>query len=93
MIIKKIKRKVKLIHLLLDTESIYKQIISEIADYYGKKYTKEIQLKVLGTTEQRTSQIVVKECELPITADEFLYKFQKMQLVCLANAKLKEGKF
>ncbi|KAK6644543.1 hypothetical protein RUM43_000810 [Polyplax serrata] len=77
--------------LLLDTECIYKQIITEIAESYGKKYTQEIQLMVLGTTEEMTAQVVVKECGLPITKDEFLQKFREMQTSYLENAKLMNG--
>lgn len=77
--------------LLPDTECIYKQIITEIAESYGKKYTQEIQLMVLGTTEEMTAQVVVKECGLPITKDEFLQKFREMQTSYLENAKLMNG--
>lgn len=75
----------------LDTEGIYEKIITEIAESFGKKYTKDIRLKVLGTTEQLTAKIVVQECGLPITVDEFLKRFRDMQNIYLADAKLMTG--
>lgn len=77
--------------LLLDTEIIYKKIISEIAESYDKKYTRDIQLKVLGTTEQATASVVIKECGLPLTVNEFLNDFHKRQKTTLCNAGLMEG--
>lgn len=65
--------------LFLDTEIIYKRIISSIAEKYGKKYTDEIKLKVLGTDEQTTTDLVVKLCGLPITNDEFHKEFAFLQ--------------
>ncbi|EEB10900.1 2-deoxyglucose-6-phosphate phosphatase, putative [Pediculus humanus corporis] len=77
--------------LLLDTETIYKDIISKIAESYNKKYTKEIQIMVLGTTEQSTAKIVVENCGLPISSEEFLEQFRGMQVSYLPHAKLMKG--
>lgn len=62
-----------------------------MAESYGKKYTRDVQLKVLGTTEQATASIVIKECGLPITVNEFLEDFHKRQKSSLSNANLMEG--
>ncbi|XP_019865548.2 pseudouridine-5'-phosphatase [Aethina tumida] len=63
--------------LLIESESIYDKIVSDIAAQYGKTYTKDAKLKVLGTPERDTAKIVVRELELPISEDEFLKVYKK----------------
>lgn len=51
--------------------------MSDIAAQYGKTYTKDAKLKVLGTPERDTAKIVVRELELPISEDEFFKVYKK----------------
>lgn len=77
--------------MFLDTEVIYKKILSEMIEAFGKKYTTDVQLKVLGTTEQTTAQIIVNEYKLPVTVTDFIQDFRKRQTLELANADLMDG--
>lgn len=60
--------------LLLDTEHIYENSVHEICDSFGKDYPRDVRLKVLGTQEQKTAEIVINSLSLPITIPQFLKK-------------------
>ncbi|CAH1119193.1 unnamed protein product [Phaedon cochleariae] len=77
--------------LLIESESIYDKIINDIVVKYGKEYTEDCRIKVLGTPEQDTAKIVVKELDLPITPDEFLVIYKEMQKTELQNPVLLPG--
>lgn len=64
--------------LLLDTEHIYEAAVRDIAKSYNKDYPHEVRMRVMGTTEQMTIKIVVKELALPITEAEFQDKFNEL---------------
>ncbi|XP_028144793.1 pseudouridine-5'-phosphatase [Diabrotica virgifera virgifera] len=77
--------------LLIESESIYDEIIGDIARNYGKEYTEECRVKVLGSPELDTAKIVVKELGLPITPEEFLVVYKKRQIKDLAHPPLLPG--
>lgn len=61
--------------LLLDTEHIYEGVVRDIAKTFKKEYPHDVRMKVMGTTEQMTIKIVIEELKLPISEEEFQYKF------------------
>lgn len=61
---------------LSDTEKVYRSAVENIAKRFGKKYTPEIQAKVIGTPERESSRIAVTEMKLPISVDEFQIEFR-----------------
>jgi len=77
--------------LLIDSETFYEKIISDIAGQYGKKYTKEVRARILGTPEMITSQLAVDLMELPMTPDEFCMKMRKGVEAELQNPPLLPG--
>lgn len=64
--------------LLLDTEHIYESSVREICKSFGKDYPWDVRMKVMGTTEQKTGEIVVTEMKLPITVDKFLEMLEEL---------------
>ncbi|KAJ3653702.1 hypothetical protein Zmor_012940 [Zophobas morio] len=62
--------------LLLDTESIYKKVFSDIAQRHGKVYTAETRGKVIGTTEDVGARIAVEEMQLPMSPEDFLKEYK-----------------
>uniref|UniRef100_A0A1B6DCE2 pseudouridine 5'-phosphatase n=2 Tax=Clastoptera arizonana TaxID=38151 RepID=A0A1B6DCE2_9HEMI len=60
--------------LLLNTEPLYQQTFHELVSKYGKEYTEELRLKVLGTRQQDAVRIIVDALQLPITYEEFSFK-------------------
>lgn len=58
---------------------------------YGKEYTDEVRMKLLGTPEKETARIAVEEMKLPIKSDEFLNLFRKKTKEELQHPPLLEG--
>ncbi|XP_044267845.1 pseudouridine-5'-phosphatase isoform X1 [Tribolium madens] len=77
--------------LLLDTESIYKRVFSDIAKKYGKVYTPEIQAKVIGRVEREGAKVAVTEMKLPISPSQFLQQYKSMAENSLASVGIMPG--
>ncbi|KAF2904403.1 hypothetical protein ILUMI_01768 [Ignelater luminosus] len=77
--------------LLLDSEKAYDKMISAIARKYGKEYTLETRMKIMGTPEPVTAKIAVSEMSLPITPEQFLAEYEEMGKIYLQNPPLFEG--
>lgn len=77
--------------LLLDTEPIYEAAVRQICKRYGKEYPREVRLKVLGTTEQLTIQIIIKELKLPISEAEFERQYEIICRQRLTELTLMKG--
>lgn len=58
--------------LLLDTENIYENSVREICRSFGKEYPWDVRMKVMGTQEEKTAEIVINSLSLPISIAEFL---------------------
>ncbi|KAF5299205.1 hypothetical protein FQA39_LY02378 [Lamprigera yunnana] len=77
--------------LLIDSEKVYDIIISNIARKYGKEYTNDVRMKLLGTPEPITAKLAVQEMQLPITAEDFLAEYTEGTLTHLRNPDLFPG--
>lgn len=75
-----------------DTEHIYEKIVATIANKYGKSYPRDVRLQIMGTTEQRTSEIACKELKLPITPQQFHIQMKELGNQMLRNAPLMKGR-
>lgn len=78
---------------LSDTENIYRNAIINIAKRFGKKYTPEIQAKVIGTPERESSRIAVTEMKLPLSVDEFQIEFRNSAHKHFGYVPLMTGNF
>lgn len=58
--------------LILDTEFIYENSVRFICQSFGKEYPWDVRMKVMGTQEQKTAEIVIQSLGLPISINEFL---------------------
>lgn len=58
--------------LLLDTEPIYCEVNQIIARRYGKTFTPEIHRMIMGRQALDCAQILVRELDLPLTAEAHL---------------------
>lgn len=77
--------------LLLDTEQVYKKMITQLCAQYGHTYTDELMMKILGGTEQRLSEILCKELNLPVTPTEFRDQLLVLGDKMLAGTPLLDG--
>lgn len=77
--------------LLLDTETIYKRIITDISKRYGREYTQEVREKILGTQMADTARLAVQLMKLPITPDEWLIQYKNECNVALTSPDVMPG--
>ncbi|KAK9504597.1 hypothetical protein O3M35_010899 [Rhynocoris fuscipes] len=77
--------------LILDSEDRYKEAFTTVLARYGKKYTDEVRLAVLGTVEKETARIIVEKLQLPLTAEEFNKTAKIEQSKVLGDVNLKPG--
>jgi len=77
--------------LLLDTETIYEEIVRDIAAKHGKPYPREVRIHILGTSTETTCKIAVDELGLPITAEEFARQFSALSRERLGKLDMLPG--
>uniref|UniRef100_A0A0A1WZV0 Probable pseudouridine-5'-monophosphatase n=1 Tax=Zeugodacus cucurbitae TaxID=28588 RepID=A0A0A1WZV0_ZEUCU len=76
---------------VVDTEVIYEEIVRQIAGSFNKPYPRDVRVRMLGTTEQKSAQIAVNDLELPITVEEYLKIFTNKCKEMLGNSPLMKG--
>lgn len=74
-----------------DTESIYKKVFTTAVSKYGKKYTTDLQMKVMGSPETNSAHVLVTELNLPLTSEQFLVEFKSLAAKLTANANIMPG--
>ncbi|CAG2111899.1 unnamed protein product [Medioppia subpectinata] len=57
--------------LLIDTETCYAKAYQMVAKQFGKQYTHELKVRVMGLSPKVGFEVIIKELELPITVEEF----------------------
>ncbi|XP_046837092.1 pseudouridine-5'-phosphatase [Vespa crabro] len=57
--------------LLLDTEVLYSKVFNQISQKYGKEYTWEHKIKIMGFKSNESANAIVDMLELPISGSEF----------------------
>ncbi|XP_014254876.1 probable pseudouridine-5'-phosphatase [Cimex lectularius] len=77
--------------LILDSEVLYKSTIGAVIASFGKEYTPDLRLAVLGTKEQDTSKLIVEKLKLPVTPEEFGKLAKTEQFKVMNNIPLKPG--
>ncbi|XP_022118197.2 pseudouridine-5'-phosphatase [Pieris rapae] len=76
--------------LLLNTEDLYTELFQSIVSKYGKDYTFDVKLKLMGTQALESASIVIRELDLPMTAEEFLEECKKGESI-FADCQLMPG--
>ncbi|KOB65504.1 2-deoxyglucose-6-phosphate phosphatase [Operophtera brumata] len=64
-------------HVLFDMDGLilkhlYTIVFQKIVSKFGKEYTWELKMRLMGFQALETANIIVEELELPMTADEFI---------------------
>ncbi|KAH7934526.1 hypothetical protein HPB51_029108 [Rhipicephalus microplus] len=57
---------------VLDTEKIHEEAVQTIASRYGKEYTWELKVKLMGTTGLDSARMVIDGLNLPLTVGDYL---------------------
>ncbi|MEL7067590.1 MAG: HAD-IA family hydrolase [Cyanobacteria bacterium J06581_3] len=77
--------------LLLNTEPIYCEVNQIIANRYGKTFTRAIHRKIMGRQAMDCARILVKELDLPLSAEEHLQARNELIFDKLPMAKPMPG--
>jgi len=77
--------------LLLDTEPIYCRVNEIIASRYGKTFTPELHRKIMGRQAMACAEILVKELDLPLSAEAHLQARDEIIYDLLPQAKPMPG--
>lgn len=85
---------VLILHNIIDTENLYFKLDSEVCAKYGKEFNKVIKQKIMGTTELRSAEMIIKELNLPVTPPEYLKQLKALvaQKLALDGVALMPGK-
>ncbi|XP_003740085.1 probable pseudouridine-5'-phosphatase [Galendromus occidentalis] len=76
---------------LVDSERIYFKAIDSVLRKYGHRHSTEMCRKINGTTRAEYSRILVEDCGLPISAEEFLDQMDAIAQGMLENVELLPG--
>lgn len=79
--------------LLLDTEPIYCEVNRIIASRYGRTFTPDIHRMIMGRQALDCAQILVRELDLPLTAEEHLQARNEIIFDMLPQAQPMPGAF
>ncbi|XP_047489423.1 pseudouridine-5'-phosphatase-like isoform X1 [Penaeus chinensis] len=77
--------------LLLDTERLYTEATQVIVSQYGKVYTWEIKVQLMGMKGHMAAQHIIDSLQLPLTVDEYLAKIIEQYNSIFPNAKALPG--
>ena len=77
--------------LLLDTESLHERVNSEVAQRYGKTFTKEAKMAIAGRPTLDSARILVDVLQLPMAAEEYLIERNKLLYPLYGTAKVLPG--
>ncbi|XP_046971907.1 pseudouridine-5'-phosphatase-like [Vanessa cardui] len=77
--------------LLLNTEEYYMIGFQQVASRYGKEFTFDLKCKIMGKQSQELASSIIKELDLPLTAEEFLFETRKIFDKLFLQSKVMPG--
>ncbi|XP_037809414.1 probable pseudouridine-5'-phosphatase isoform X1 [Lucilia sericata] len=77
--------------LLLDTEALYTKATQQILDKYGKTYTWEVKITLMGLRHMEMCQRIVEIYNLPLTPEEYSKLQREVNSQIMKNAELLPG--
>jgi pseudouridine 5'-phosphatase len=74
---------------LLDTEPLYTQATQQVLSPFGKEYTWELKMQMMGRDTQSTAEFLVSALGLPLTAEQYIARRKPLlEQACRAAAAL-----
>ncbi|XP_063979540.1 pseudouridine-5'-phosphatase isoform X2 [Diachasmimorpha longicaudata] len=77
--------------LLLDSESVYKNIYNTIVSQYGHTYGGDVVYAVLGRPEHVGFEIIIQHYNLPISIEEFSKYYHQLQRELFVTIRVMPG--
>lgn len=78
--------------LFVDTEDLYTIAFQNIVSQYGKDYTFDMKMKLMGTQAHESASILVSELNLPLTPDQFMEACKEQYLTLFPDTSVLPGK-
>ncbi|XP_069962555.1 probable pseudouridine-5'-phosphatase isoform X2 [Bactrocera oleae] len=73
------------------TEKLYSQATQEILDPYGKTYTWDVKVSVMGLQTQQVAEAIVAAYKLPISWEEYAQRQRERTEILMTEAELMPG--
>jgi pseudouridine-5'-monophosphatase len=77
--------------LLLDTETLYTQVYTELLAQWGKEFTMKFKLRLMGLSATESAALSIKEYNLPVEPAEFQQMAMEKQLEAFKECSLMPG--
>ncbi|CAG4965996.1 unnamed protein product [Parnassius apollo] len=77
--------------LILNTEKLYTIAFQNVVSRFGKDYTFELKLKLMGTQAHEAAQTLIKALDLPMTVEEFITETKEQYQILFPDAELMPG--
>ncbi|CAN7983818.1 unnamed protein product [Ixodes hexagonus] len=77
--------------LLLDTERLYTEAAQTIAGRFGKDYSWDVKVRVMGATGRDSARMVVELLDLPLSVDQYLAEVEALYAQLFPSAQLMPG--
>ncbi|XP_077294004.1 pseudouridine-5'-phosphatase-like [Arctopsyche grandis] len=77
--------------LLIDSERLYTVAFQNVVSKYGKNYTWDLKVQLMGKQGRECAEIIIEKLELPLTIDEFISETKKHFEVLFPNVTLMPG--
>lgn len=74
-----------------DTENLYTVATNLVTEPYGKKYTWDIKVQVMGKTSVESAEYVIKALDLPLSTDEYINLMEEKVQALFPTCKLLPG--
>lgn len=79
--------------LIIDSETLYTDAYNRVIQKYGKTYTWEHKVKIMGFKTREAVETIIKLLELPITAEEFEAQLEVIYQEIFLNTKVMPGAY
>jgi pseudouridine-5'-monophosphatase len=77
--------------LLIDTEVLYTTCTQAILDPYGKKYTSELKMKVMGRPRMESARVIIEATEIPYEPQQFTHELYDLLYTQFPSAQYMPG--
>lgn len=78
--------------IFIDTEDLYTVAFQNIVSQFGKDYTFDLKLKLMGLQTLETAKMIISALELPMTTEQFIEESKKQFEMLFPDTQLMPGK-
>ncbi|XP_065304275.1 uncharacterized protein [Dermacentor albipictus] len=76
---------------ILDADRLYTAAAEAVAERYGKKYTWELKMRVMGIPDADAARVIIDTLKLPLSVDQYLEEMDRLYMDSLPKAELMPG--